>query len=113
MKSMTGYAYKESSGGNIMVSVEIRGYNNRFLDLSIHLPSWLSSLEMRVRESISSRFARGKMELGIRIREENAPVSVSINESAALNYKKAIQDLEKAGSEIEWAREELEDIRGY
>ena len=93
MKSMTGYAYKESSKEKTTVSVEIKGYNSRFLDLSIYLPSWLSSLEPWVREYLSSRFSRGKVEVGIRVKEENAPVSVSVNENAAMAYKKAIGGL--------------------
>jgi uncharacterized protein (TIGR00255 family) len=95
MKSMTGYAYKESSNGNITLSAEIKGYNSRFLDLSIHLPPWLSSLETGIREYLSSRFIRGKVEAAIRIKEENAPVSVSINTNAALTYQNSIRDLAK------------------
>ena len=84
MKSMTSYAYKEFSNENINASIEIKGYNNRFLDLSIHLPPWLSSLEPLVRKYMSSRYARGKVDVNIRFREENAPVSISINENAVI-----------------------------
>ncbi|MDR1803756.1 MAG: YicC family protein [Treponema sp.] len=96
MKSMTGYAYSESTKENITVAVELKGYNSRFLDLSIHLPVWLSSLEMRIREYLSSRIARGKVELGVRIREEDSPVSVSVNKSVAMKYKMAIGELARA-----------------
>jgi len=96
MKSMTGYAYSESSKGNVFVSVELKGYNSRFLDLSVHIPLWLSPLEMRMREYISSRFARGKVELSLRLKEENAPVSVSINKNAAAMYKTALGELSEA-----------------
>lgn len=93
MRSMTGYAYRESSKDNITVGVEIKGYNNRFLDLSIHLPSWLSSLESAVRSYMSSRFSRGKVDVNIRLREVNAQVSVTANESAAMIYKNVIEKL--------------------
>ena len=95
MKSMTGYAYKESSHAQTTVSVEIKSYNSRFLDIYIHLPSWLSSLEPGIRDYVTSRFTRGKMELNVRVKEENAPVSVSINRNAVLAYEKAIDDLAK------------------
>ena len=95
MKSMTGYAYGESSSPGITVSVEFKGYNSRFLDLSVYLPPWLSSLEMKIREYVSSRFVRGKIEVGIRVKEENSPVSVSVNEEAAKTYEKAIRALAK------------------
>jgi uncharacterized protein (TIGR00255 family) len=93
---MTGYAYSESSKDNITVAVEIKGYNSRFLDISIHLPVWLSPLEMRVREYLASRFARGKVELSVRIREEDSPASVSVNKNIALEYQTAIGELAKA-----------------
>jgi uncharacterized protein (TIGR00255 family) len=93
MKSMTCYAYKKKSKDNVTVSVEIKGYNSRFLDLSINLPFWLSSLESWIREYLNSRFSRGKLEVGIRVREEGAPISVSINENAAASYKNAISAL--------------------
>jgi uncharacterized protein (TIGR00255 family) len=93
---MTGYAYSESTKENITAAVELKGYNSRFLDLSIHLPVWLSSLEMRIREYLSSRIARGKVELSVRIREEDSPVSVSVNKSVAMKYKTAIGELAKA-----------------
>ena len=92
---MTGYAYRESVSGNITVSVEIKGYNNRFLDVSVYLPSWLSSLEAGIRAQMSSRFGRGKVDVGIKVREKDAPVSVSVNEGTALMYEKAISALAK------------------
>jgi len=95
MISMTGYAYRESANNDITVSVEIKSYNHRFLDLSIHLPPWLSSLENDIRIFMGNRFARGKIEVGIRIKERNTDVSVTINENAAASYKKAIGNLAK------------------
>ena len=95
MKSMTCYAYKESSEKTTTVSVEIKGYNSRFLDLSVYLPSWLSSLETRVREKLCARFARGKLDVSVRIKEKDAPVSVTINENAAIVYESAIRGLAK------------------
>ena len=96
MKSMTCYAYKEVVNENITVSVEIKGHNSRFIDIYIYLPPWISSLEPWIREYLSSRFSRGKLEIGIRVKEEGAPVSVSINKNAAIVYQKALNELAKA-----------------
>jgi len=93
MKSMTGYSYRETSNEDITVSVEIKSYNSRFLDLSVYLPSWLSSLEPGIRKYLNTRFIRGKVDVGIRVREYNTAVNVSINENAAVSYKKAIVNL--------------------
>ncbi|MBQ3838136.1 MAG: YicC family protein, partial [Treponema sp.] len=45
MNSMTGYAYKEDLAGTAQISVEIKSVNNRFLDLSVSLPSFLNPIE--------------------------------------------------------------------
>jgi len=90
---MTSYAYRETASGDITVSAEIKTYNSRFLDISVYLPSWLSSLESDIRKYLSSRFSRGKIEAGIRVKENNPPIIVSVNESAAMAYEKSIRKL--------------------
>ncbi|GHV51909.1 hypothetical protein AGMMS49579_08270 [Spirochaetia bacterium] len=91
MKSMTGYAYREIQENNISLSLEIRGYNSRFLEIYVNLPPWLSTLEAPVREYIASRCIRGKIEVGLRLREHNAPVKVGVNQEAVRAYGEAIQ----------------------
>jgi uncharacterized protein (TIGR00255 family) len=93
MKSMTGYAWREISGEEITLSVEIKSYNSRFLEVSVYLPPWLSGLEPRVRDYIGSRINRGKVEINIRLRDHKAGPSVSVNTEAALAYEKAISRL--------------------
>jgi len=95
MKSMTGYAYHESVSVNGTVSAEIKSYNHRFLDIYIHLPGWLSPLETEIRNYISSRFLRGKIELAIRIKEPDGNLTISVNKNAASLYMKELKDLSK------------------
>ena len=90
---MTGYAFCENTDGNKTVSVEIKGYNNRFLELSVYLPSWLSSLEPVIRDYMSSRFYRGKIDINIKVREYNSEISVSVNTAAAKAYYTAMEEL--------------------
>ena len=92
---MTGYAYQEINRADMVVSVELKGYNSRFLDLSVYLPAWLSFMEIDIRNYINSRFARGKIEAGIRVKEKNPPVVISINENAARSYLESIHNLSK------------------
>lgn len=96
MRSMTGYAYKEIADENLNLSVEIKSWNSRFLDLSINMPSFLGRLEQRIREAASGAILRGKVELNIRLREKNAPVTIDVDENAARAYKEAIQKVQNA-----------------
>jgi len=93
MISMTGYAYREKAEEAISLSVEIRGYNNRFLEIYVNMPPWLLSMEQKVKEQITSICGRGKVEVFIRIREYNAPINISVNTAAAKAYCDAINVL--------------------
>jgi uncharacterized protein (TIGR00255 family) len=47
----------------VSIGVEMRSVNNRFLDLSLRLPDEYRSLEPALRELVTGRFRRGKIEL--------------------------------------------------
>jgi len=93
MISMTGYAYREKTGQDLSVTAEIKGYNNRYLEIFTTLPPWLSMYEAKIREKISSCCGRGKVEVFIRIREHNVPVKIKINKNAARAYFDAVKDM--------------------
>ena len=70
--SMTGYASvqhslppaeAESSAPALRLGLEIRSVNSRFLDLSFRLPEELRQLEPGLRELITRRLRRGKVEV--------------------------------------------------
>ncbi len=58
--SMTGYASITRERG---LAVECRSVNGRFLDLTLKLPEELRSFEPALRDLVSSRIKRGKLEL--------------------------------------------------
>ncbi|MCL2765039.1 MAG: YicC family protein [Treponema sp.] len=95
MISMTGYAYREKTGQDLSVSAEIKGLNNRYLEIYVNLPPWLSMYEANIREKISSCCGRGKAEVFIRVREHNVPVNININKNAARAYYDALKKLSK------------------
>ncbi|MDR1374945.1 MAG: YicC family protein [Treponema sp.] len=95
---MTGYGFEERQDDAFSLSVEIKGYNSRFLENFVYLPPYLSSLESRIRDSLSARCRRGKVEVGIRFKERNAAVSVSVNLAAAQAYYGAITALARTFS---------------
>ena len=96
MKSMTGYAFRELTADDLTVSVELKSYNSRFLDLSVNIPSWLGRIENRLREYVSSRILRGKVELTVRVRERSANVRVIADPPAARAYLEAIRSIADA-----------------
>ena len=63
MKSMTGYGYSEYQDERVQMSLEIKSYNNRYLDVSVNLPPTVSPLEQRIRDYVASKAVRGRIAL--------------------------------------------------
>jgi uncharacterized protein (TIGR00255 family) len=89
MKSMTGFAHIEKQSGGNSVSVEIKSYNSRYLELDVKLNSYLSGLEPRIRGIIAGRCKRGKIEVNIHGKKENASFPVNVNVAAVHAYAAA------------------------
>jgi len=65
-KSMTAFARESKTGDEGELSWELRSVNHRFLELSLRLPEDLRVLEPAVRERISARLGRGKLDCTLR-----------------------------------------------
>ena len=61
--SMTGYGQSSISSGKFTIAAEIRSVNSRYLEMKIKMPLGWGELEERIREEISSRLARGRVEV--------------------------------------------------
>jgi uncharacterized protein (TIGR00255 family) len=93
MKSMTGFAYTEKQTDAYSTAVEIKSYNNRFLEVFINLNARLSPLEPRIRTIICDRCKRGKIEVNIREKKKNPLFSVHVNTEALRAYVSAIEQI--------------------
>ncbi|MBP5403079.1 MAG: YicC family protein [Treponema sp.] len=93
MTSMTGYSYIEQTGENISVSVEIKSVNSRFLDLTINLPPFLNPLESFFRDLITQKVVRGKVDVFIRIKENESDVEIKADKKAAKAYYEAVKEI--------------------
>ncbi len=68
IRSMTAFASGERATEWGALGCELRAVNHRFLELGVRLPEELRALEPAMRERIAARVARGKLELGFRLR---------------------------------------------
>ncbi len=93
MKSMTGYAYREQQGAERSYTLEIKAYNNRYLDVSVGLPPFLNPLEPRIRERVSAQVRRGKVDVWIKVRELRSEPKVIVDTGAAEAYLQALRTL--------------------
>lgn len=98
MKSMTGHAYEEWSDDTRSVTIEAKSYNNRYLDINVYIPGRFSPLERRVRELVSQRVVRGKVECSIRPRLFEQSASIHVDTALAAEYAAALRKVaESAG----------------
>jgi len=93
MKSMTGYGYREASAPRFQMSLEIKSYNNRYLDVFVNVPSALSPLEPRIRDFLASRIVRGKVETFLKVKDLEEDLDVRIDPASVRGYVKALKEL--------------------
>ncbi len=87
---MTAYGRVENSEGQNSISCEIRSVNHRYSEISIRLPEELRPLEQKIRDRISGKIKRGKIECNIRIEKHNAyDEALSINQDLLKNIIEA------------------------
>ena len=63
IRSMTAFGSAQASLKGITLAVELRSVNSRFLDLHFRLPDELRQAETPLRELLSAKLARGKVEI--------------------------------------------------
>jgi uncharacterized protein (TIGR00255 family) len=66
VKSMTAFARESATGDAGELIWELRSVNHRFLEPHLRLPDDLRSLESAVRERLSARLGRGKVDCNLR-----------------------------------------------
>jgi len=94
---MTGYGRGEVSRGGISATVEVRGVNNRFLDVTARMPRSLSQREKDVKEIVRTFVSRGGLTVAVMVEEESdGVVPMTVNKSAARSYARLMNDLRKA-----------------
>lgn len=96
VKSMTGYGRGETTENGITYTVEVKSVNHRYFEFSARVPRGCAFLEEKLKTYLSTRIARGKVEVFVGI-EGGAQSSgtVRLNEAYADSYVTALRRLKK------------------
>lgn len=81
IRSMTAFAAGERSTEWGVLSGELRAVNHRFLELGLRLPDELRAFEAALRERVSARVSRGKLDLVLRLRTTVAGDALQVDEA--------------------------------
>jgi len=93
IRSMTAYATVERAIEGGTLACELRAVNHRFLELGLRLPEELRVLEPALRERISSRIARGKLDFSLRLRNAEDEGSLQLNASLVAKLSELALDM--------------------
>jgi len=83
---MTGFGRGEASQNDVAATVEARSVNQRFLKVSVRMPSWVASLEPLVRETVGKSVRRGQVDVAVELAGAGARPRISIDVDAVANY---------------------------
>lgn len=92
IQSMTGYAVGDREAGAATLHLELKSVNSRFLDVAFRCADDLRFLEMPMREQITGRVQRGKVECRLNLLpraagpRESAPNLALMEQLARLDY---------------------------
>ncbi len=100
LKSMTGFGRSELVIDGFTVNAQIRSVNHRYMDCSIRIPRCYNFLEDKIRQKVSLYISRGKIEIGITIKEQEGDDKViTLNRALAENYISVLKELSTLGVE--------------
>jgi uncharacterized protein (TIGR00255 family) len=92
--SMTGYAQARGDLNGWALRVSVKSVNHRFLDLKIRLPEGFDLFEIRLRQTVRERIARGHVDVYVGV-EPASGAPVQVNRELLLSYLRAAQELRK------------------
>lgn len=94
IRSMTGYGRSQETVGGMNITVELKSVNSRYLEFSPRVYKNYSFLEEKMKSYVQSVISRGKVECNVQIDSlQTDDVFVQINESLALGYVNAVNEL--------------------
>ncbi len=95
--SMTAYGRTEETNETGRIIWEIRSVNHRYLEVNIRLPEELRMLEAKIREHISNKLKRGKVDCSLRFdANEISRDGLSINTELSDSLVKSAESIQSS-----------------
>jgi len=93
IKSMTGFGKAECDLPNKKVSIEIKSLNSKQLDIHSKIPGLYKEKDLEIRNLLSKRLERGKLEVYISYEVHGTETTGEINKEVFKHYFKQFQEL--------------------
>ena len=94
IKSMTAYANSEKTTDELAVTVAIRSYNSRHIDIFLRIPPAYQFLEEKIKGLIGDRIARGRVEVRMQVEDRaDEAAGLEVDHARAKAIVAAYQEL--------------------
>ncbi|MEZ5082546.1 MAG: YicC/YloC family endoribonuclease [Bacteroidales bacterium] len=93
IKSMTGFGKAEVICRNQKIIIEVKSLNSKFFDVNTRLPNGFRDKELEVRNLLSVKLQRGKIDFSLILEESADMGNFSINKELAKKYFKELTEL--------------------
>lgn len=91
LKSMTGFARRDDSAGQVAWHWEVRSVNGRGLDVRLRFPPGYEALEPKVREDVGKTLTRGSVSVNLVAKRQSSESQLKLNEAALAQVIKAVE----------------------
>ena len=93
IQSMTGYGKSVVTYNGKKINVEVKSLNSKALDLSTRIAPLYREKEMEIRQIITAKLLRGKVDFAIWIDKDATVDAAPINTALVANYYQQISDI--------------------
>ncbi|MBD3393288.1 MAG: YicC family protein [Chitinivibrionales bacterium] len=93
LRSMTGFGQAENQTPSGGYRVEIRGVNNRYLDVQIRSPRAFANLDQRMKKTLSESISRGSVSLNISWTREDEDGGLTWDRNKVAAYVKIFREI--------------------
>ncbi|SES73700.1 YicC/YloC family endoribonuclease [Anaerobranca gottschalkii] len=93
IKSMTGFSRQLVELGTDVFSLEIKGVNNRYLDIVVKIPDDFSFVEEEMKLLIKSYIKRGRVEVRLKGKNNLQPTGQEINKEFLLSLVEQVRNI--------------------
>lgn len=104
---MTGFGKSIAEYGNKRINVEIKSLNSKQTDINLKIPYLYREKEIEIRNILSQKLERGKIDCIIFLENNSDATNITINKSLALKY---YQELNSLATEINETHNDILNI---
>ncbi|AHM62567.1 hypothetical protein D770_21600 [Flammeovirgaceae bacterium 311] len=91
---MTGYGKAQAEKNNVLITVEVKTLNSKYLELNLRLPKAYTDYEMEVRHQMNHLLVRGKANVTVEVQYLGlTSTHVNYNKELFLHYYQTLQQL--------------------